>query len=156
MENERPGYKLDEEKVRLDLIPPELIFAVGDILTFGARKYNDRDWERGMKWGRVFGATMRHLWAWWGGKGPSTNNFVFGPLDTETGRSHLWHAGCCITFLIAYEERGIGEDDRWVGNLPKAGTPEPATVVDDWDAIVKESAKPGGITIISDGEGDST
>jgi hypothetical protein len=106
------GLKFDDSKPRLDLIPPELIFAVAHVLTFGANKYADRNWELGMKWGRVFGASMRHLWAWWGGKGPSTTSFLFGELDVETGFSHLWHAACCITFLIAYEERNIGTDDR--------------------------------------------
>lgn len=96
------GVKHDQEKNRLELIPPELLFAVGDILTFGARKYADRNWEKGMKWGRVFGALMRHLWSWWKKDG----------IDAETGKSHLWHAACCIAFLITYEQRKIGEDDR--------------------------------------------
>lgn len=108
------GRKDDGEKVRMDLIPPELLFAVGDILTFGAKKYADRNWENGMKWGRVYGALMRHMWMWWGGKGPTTKSFLLGELDAETGKSHLWHAGCCLAFLIAYEERGVGEDDRMV------------------------------------------
>lgn len=96
------GRKDDAGKVRIELIPPELIFAVGDILAFGANKYEDRNWERGMNWSRVFGSLMRHLWAWWAGE----------KADAETGKSHLWHAGCCIAFLIAYEERKIGNDDR--------------------------------------------
>ena len=106
------AHKDDIAKIRLELAPPELLFAVGAVLTFGAKKYADRNWELGMSWGRVFGALMRHLWAWWGGKGPTTKSFIFGDLDLETGMSHLWHAGCCITFLIAYEERGVGTDDR--------------------------------------------
>lgn len=106
------GVKHDQDKIKLELIPPEFIFAVGDILTFGAKKYADRNWEKGMKWSRVFGALMRHMWSWWGGKGPTSVNFALGTLDPETQRSHLWHAGCCIAFLITYEERGVGEDDR--------------------------------------------
>jgi len=106
------GWKNDAGKVRLELVPPELLFAVGQVLTFGANKYADRNWEKGLSWGRVFGALMRHLWAWWGGKGPTTKSFLFGNLDDETAMSHLWHAGCCIAFLIAYEERGTGTDDR--------------------------------------------
>jgi len=109
---ESKGTKFDEDKIRLELIPPELLFSIGTILTFGANKYDDRDWEKGMKWSRVFGAAMRHAWAWWGGKGPTSNSFVFGSLDDETKRSHLWHLGCCVAFLIAYEERNVGEDDR--------------------------------------------
>jgi hypothetical protein len=87
----------------MDLIPPELLEGVGDILTFGAEKYSERNWEHGMKWSRPFGALMRHMWAWWGGE----------DKDPETGRSHLWHAGCCIAFLIAYEARKTGQDDRF-------------------------------------------
>lgn len=96
------GVKHDQEKNRLELIPPELLFAVGEILTFGARKYADRNWEKGMKWSRVFGALMRHLWSWW----------KKDDIDAETGKSHLWHAACCIAFLITYEQRKTGEDDR--------------------------------------------
>ena len=109
------GHKDDTGKVRIELVPPEFIFAVATILTSGAEKYKARNWEHGMGWGRVFGALMRHLWAWWGGKAPTTKSFLFGPLDGETGHSHLWHAGCCLAFLIAYEERGDGTDDRWAG-----------------------------------------
>lgn len=96
------AMKFDTEKVRMELIPPELMDAVGAILTFGAKKYADRNWELGMSWGRVFGALMRHMWAWWRGQN----------LDPETNKSHLWHAACCIAFLIAYEQRGVGTDDR--------------------------------------------
>ena len=97
-----PGYKADEGKPRMDLLPPELLWAVANVLTFGAKKYSDRNWEAGMKWGRVYAALQRHLWAWWHGEAK----------DPETGYSHLWHSGCCIAFLIAYEHREIGEDDR--------------------------------------------
>lgn len=97
------GRKFDDDKPRMDLIPPELNLAVAEILKFGAAKYSDRNWEEGMKWGRVFGAMMRHLWSWWGRS----------HMDNESGYSHLWHAACCLAFLIAYEQRGIGIDDRY-------------------------------------------
>jgi hypothetical protein len=106
------GVKFDTGKVRIDLFPGDVLFAISDILTFGAEKYAERNWEKGMKWGRPFGALMRHMWAWWQSKQPTKTNFLFGDLDVETGRSHLWHAGCCLVFLIAYEMRGVGTDDR--------------------------------------------
>jgi hypothetical protein len=106
------GVKDDGDKVQMELIPPELMFSVGSVLTFGAKKYGERNWEKGMSWSRVFGALMRHMWAWWGGSMGSSNNFAFGHCDDETKHSHLWHAGCCITFLIAYEDRKTGTDDR--------------------------------------------
>lgn len=106
------GKKFDTDKLPIELIAPELLLSIATVLQFGANKYGERNWEKGMKWGRVFGALMRHLWAWWGGKGPTTKSFLLGDLDEETGCSHLWHAGCCIMFLIAYEERQTGEDNR--------------------------------------------
>lgn len=96
------GRKDDSGKARHDLIPPELPDAVAQVLAFGASKYGERNWEKGMNWGRPFAALMRHMWAWWRGEAN----------DPETGMSHLWHAACCIAFLIAFEQRKIGTDDR--------------------------------------------
>ncbi len=113
---EEGGYKADQGKVRLELIAPEFIFGTGEVLTFGAQKYSDRNWEQGMHWSRPFGAAMRHMWAWWGGKTPTSENYLFGDLDGETKLSHLKHASCCIMFLMAYEARGMNQfDDRFAG-----------------------------------------
>jgi hypothetical protein len=106
------GRKDDADKVRIDLFPPEALFGISRVLTFGAAKYADRNWEKGISWSRVFAALMRHMWCWWGGQGPTTESFVFDDVDGETKMSHLWHAGCCLVFLIAFEERRIGPDDR--------------------------------------------
>lgn len=96
------GRKDDADKPPYHLIAPELIFALAEILDFGQKKYSPRNWEKGMAWHRPFRACIGHMWDWWRGAGP----------DAETGKSHLWHAACCIMFLVAYEARGIGEDDR--------------------------------------------
>lgn len=96
------GRKDDTGKLPIELIAPEIIFALAEILKFGAEKYAPRNWEKGMAWSRVFGALMRHMWLWWAKVGP----------DPETGKSHLWHAACCIMFLLAYEARSTGQDDR--------------------------------------------
>ena len=96
------GVKFDQGKLRYDLIPPEMLEEAALVLTYGAVKYGDRNWEKGMAWSRTFGALMRHMWAWWGGE----------DRDPETGYSHLSHALCCITFLSVYRRRSIGVDDR--------------------------------------------
>ena len=96
------GRKEDAGKPRMDLLAPEFLTGTAEVLSFGAAKYSERNWEGGMSWGRVFGALMRHLWAWWGGE----------TKDPETGISHLYHASCCLMFLAAYEARQIGTDDR--------------------------------------------
>ena len=101
-EREAGGNKFDSEKIRLDLIPPEAIFGLGEVLTFGAIKYGDRNWEKGIAWSRVFGATLRHLWIW----------FARNDLDPEVRVSHLKCAQANIAFLVTYEGRHVGTDDR--------------------------------------------
>lgn len=101
-DNKVAGYKLDENKLPWHLLPSDAAEEIVKVLEYGASKYSDRNWEGGMAWHRPFSALMRHMWAWWRRE----------EADTETGLSHLAHAGCCILFLIAYEKRVIGKDDR--------------------------------------------
>ena len=102
------GAKNDAGKPTMGLLAPELLFGVSEILSYGAEKYAPRNWEKGISYTRVFSGLMRHLWAWWAGEA----------TDPETGKSHLWHAGCGIMFLIAYEARGMTQfDDRSKPNV---------------------------------------
>jgi hypothetical protein len=87
-------------------MPPDALNQIAQVLEFGANKYGDRNWEEGMHWSRPFSALMRHMWAWWRGES----------RDPETGLSHLAHAGCCILFLLSYEGRAHGTDDRPYGS----------------------------------------
>lgn len=96
------GRKDDAGKAPWSLLPFDAASSIVDVLTFGAKKYSPRNWERGMSWDRPFDACLRHLTAWWSGE----------KQDPETGLPHLAHAGCCILFLIAYERRGVGRDTR--------------------------------------------
>ncbi|TGT76198.1 MULTISPECIES: dATP/dGTP diphosphohydrolase domain-containing protein [unclassified Mesorhizobium] len=96
------GVKHDQAKLPLHLLPVDAIEAITEILDFGAKKYAPRNWEKGMDWSRVYRAAIGHLFKWWRNSGP----------DEETGKSHLWHAGCCVLFLISYELRQTGKDDR--------------------------------------------
>lgn len=89
------GEKFDDGKTRYDLLPPEALEAVARVLTFGATKYGDRNWEQGIEEGRLYGAAQRHLWADWRGE----------KLDPESGMPHLWHAACNLCMLIALRER---------------------------------------------------
>jgi len=99
------GKKFDGDKLRMDLIPTILLRGVAWILTFGAKKYGDRNWEQGILYHRVWGAMLRHLMAWYDGE----------ELDPESGKPHLWHAACNISFLMHFEdnkERYESFDDR--------------------------------------------
>lgn len=95
--------KFDQDKVRMELLPVEALEGTARILTFGAKKYAPRGWEKGIAYSRVYGALLRHMTAWWKGENQ----------DPETGESHLHHAACCIAFLQTFEARGREElDDR--------------------------------------------
>lgn len=96
------GRKDDTGKLPWHLLPPDAVGEILKVLEFGATKYGDRNWEAGMAWSRPFSALMRHMWAWHNSE----------EADKETGLSHLAHAGCCILFLLAYELREVGTDDR--------------------------------------------
>ena len=99
----KQGIKHDADKLRYDLVPPEALEEIVKILTLGAAKYTDRNWEKGINYGRVYGALMRHMQAFWRGE----------DKDIESGLSHLSHAGCCLFFLLTYERREMVEfDDR--------------------------------------------
>jgi hypothetical protein len=96
------GIKFDEGKPPLHLLPPDALYAITEILDHGQEIYGARNWEKGMAWSRVYRAAIGHMFQW----------FMFAGPDKDTGKSHLWHAGACILFLITYELRGIGTDDR--------------------------------------------
>lgn len=94
--------KKDAGKLRYELVPWDALDEIVKVLNFGASKYKDRGWEVGMGWGRLIGAAFRHIKAWAMGE----------DLDPESGLSHLAHAACCVLFLLAYQIRKIGIDDR--------------------------------------------
>lgn len=96
------GVKYDGDKERFDLLPPGPLTELARVYTFGATKYADRNWEKGMRWGRVFAACMRHLWAWWRGE----------EVDKESGLSHLAHAAWNIFALMEYRRTHPAQDDR--------------------------------------------
>lgn len=102
------GTKADGGKLRWDLMPFEALGEITKVMTFGAVKYEDRNWEKGILYGRVYAALMRHLEAWW-----NARLWRASGNDPETGLSHLAHAGCCLLFLLTYELRGMKKfDDR--------------------------------------------
>lgn len=96
------GVKFDTNKPRTDLLPHDALMDVADVLDYGAKKYAVRNWEKGMAWGRLSGAAMRHLFLWMSGE----------EIDKESGKRHLAHFACCALMLLALTLRGTGSDDR--------------------------------------------
>ena len=107
----KSGTKKDEGKARWDLLPLEVVGAVAEILTNGAKKYAPRNWEKGIAYGRVFAGVMRHLYEWWTSKLTGGD----GINHADGKNSHLDHAITGLMFLSAYEKRGFNGselDDR--------------------------------------------
>lgn len=94
--------KADWGKARYDLLPPELLHQTAQVLDFGAQKYGANNWAQGADYSRYFAAMQRHLWQWWSGQN----------ADEESGMLHLAHAAACLGFLMAYQNRDLGNDDR--------------------------------------------
>lgn len=95
--------KHDSQKVRVELLPFTALEEVGKAFTYGAKKYADHNYRRGMAWSRLLGAALRHLFAWARGEA----------ADAESGLSHLAHAGACVLMLLDAELHQLGTDDRW-------------------------------------------
>lgn len=86
--------KYDAEKIRYDLIPPEVLQELAKVLTYGAKKYPENSWKNVEPFNqRYYAALERHLQAWRLGEA----------TDAETGYSHLTHALACLSFLV-YKE----------------------------------------------------
>lgn len=96
------AQKFDTGKPRTDLIPPDALLEVASVFGYGAEKYAARNWELGMSWSRLYGASLRHLFAWASGEN----------RDQESQHLTLAHAACTILMLLATTQRGIGTDDR--------------------------------------------
>lgn len=96
------GAKYDDGKTRYDLIPAYALYETAEIFTFGARKYADRNWEKGIAYGRLFGAILRHLWKFWRGI----------EIDEESGKPHLAHATCGCLMLLEMTKIHPDLDDR--------------------------------------------
>jgi hypothetical protein len=98
----RTGVKFDKYKNRLDLLPTDALREIALAFTYGAHKYEDRNWERGVNHGQLYRATLNHLMAW----------HERDEFDDETSLPHLAHAGACILMLLSIHLRGAGNDDR--------------------------------------------
>lgn len=96
------GRKDDGGKLRFDLMPPDAFREVVRVLTMGALKYDDRNWELGMDYGRCEAALQRHF-----------NQYAMGvDIDAESNMPHMAHVAVNALFILAMWLRGIGNDNR--------------------------------------------
>lgn len=103
MANTSGGVKHDQDKPPMELLPMESLEEIARVLAFGAKKYDKWNWSKGISYGRLCGAALRHLSAFLRGQ----------DVDDESGLSHLSHLGCCVLFLIWMSKNRPDLDDRW-------------------------------------------
>ena len=91
--------KADAGKLRITLVPRQIIRAIAHVRMYGNIKYKDPENWRQVEPERYKDALMRHLLA-----------YLDDPhsIDDESGLPHLWHAACNIAFLCEME----GEYDK--------------------------------------------
>ena len=86
--------KADSGKLRLTLVPRQIIRDIAVIRMYGTDKYKDpENWKR-VEIERYRDAAFRHFLAYL--DDPSG-------VDEESGRPHLWHCACNIAFLCEME-----------------------------------------------------
>jgi hypothetical protein len=96
----KEGVKYDTGKARYDLLPFDALEELTKIYTSGAIKYEDRNWEKGIKFSRIIAAIFRHLTAWILGE---TN-------DKESNFHHLAHAAWGCLAIVTFQKR---KQDEW-------------------------------------------
>lgn len=85
------GAVRDESEIlRYDLIPTEVLDALAEVFTEGAKKYGDRNWEKGLSLASTFNHLMKHLIKWSIGK---------------TDEPHLEHALANLAMIVTYVRR---------------------------------------------------
>jgi 5'(3')-deoxyribonucleotidase len=117
------GLRFNEGKPRFDLVQADAHRDMVKVLTAGANKYADRNWEKGMNWTTVIASMKRHIAAIEAGE----------DYDQETGLLHAAHVQCNAHFLNAYYYLYPQGDDRpkkWK-NTPKIGL-DIDEVLADW------------------------
>ena len=96
------AMKFDQGKARWDLLPFDALDEVAKVLTFGASKYQERNWEKGLPWMKLVASTFRHLKDW----------ILVSFKDEESGLHPLAHCACDVLFLLAFCLRNTPGDDR--------------------------------------------
>lgn len=89
-------------KSGVDQIPPDVLLEVGDVYTYGEKKYFRDNWKKGNDWHQFYGSALRHIFKFWDGE----------DIDPESGQPHLAHAIWNLITLRYYQKQRLGTDDR--------------------------------------------
>ena len=97
-----PDYKLnqsaksDEGKLRISLVPTQVVRDIAEVREYGCIKYKDPDNWKKVEPQRYVDALLRHTLAYIDDK---------NSVDEESGIKHLKHMACNIAFLCEMEDK---------------------------------------------------
>ncbi|MBE9572610.1 MAG: hypothetical protein IMF11_18445 [Proteobacteria bacterium] len=121
------GVKHDKGKLRIDLVPPNAILEVAEVLTAGVAEYGAHNWREGIAYSRLYAAIQRHLLAFWKGE----------DIDNQSRYRALAHACTDIMMLMEMPKEW---DDRYVSH--SVTTDEPVYAFGTVDANVSMACYP--------------
>jgi len=102
MKEKEEAKRYNEGKIRYDLIDDYAIEQMAKVLTEGAKKYDEQNWRKGMKWSKAEASFKRHIASYKEGE----------DFDPETGLYHLSHAMVNLMFMVNYYRTHPELDDR--------------------------------------------
>ena len=94
--------KSDAGKLRLTLVPLEIIRNIASIRMFGIQKYKEKESWKSVEPERYRDAMFRHMLLYL--------EDPFG-VDEESGLPHLWHLACNVAFLCELQ-KGQYKDNK--------------------------------------------
>lgn len=86
------GARYNSGKARYDLIPTHLLKSTADVFEYGANKYAEWNWAKGMPYSVIIGCLKRHIAAIERGE----------DVDKESGCRHIGHIMCNALMLEHY------------------------------------------------------
>jgi hypothetical protein len=121
------GLRFNSKKLRYDLVHTKAHEDMVDVLTYGAQKYFDRNWENGLSWTSVIASAKRHLAAIEAGEDydfdKNCEGCIAGNCQKHSGKLHVANLACNVHFLNAFYYIFPQGDDRpkRYAKLPKIG-----------------------------------
>lgn len=104
------GLRFNKNKIPLSLCPPQIVYAVAEVLwkscDQNGGKYPKWNYKKGLLMTGVADSLLRHILAWLTGE----------DFDAESGLHHLKHVACNVAFLLEFLETKPEMDDRHEAN----------------------------------------
>ena len=98
------GDRFNTGKLKWSLVSWRALAPMVRVLMFGAEKYDDHNWKKGLKYTEVCESLQRHL-----------NSFIEGEDDDpESKLSHVGHVLCNAMFLSYMSFFRKDMDDRYI------------------------------------------